>query len=485
VEGLESRATAIRLNMSVQHEVRTAVGFLNPGGETRPIRRGLVFTIVALALLMMSIDSTIVATALHTLRRELHTSIDWAGWTITAYSLGFVIILPVSGKLSEQYGSRRVFVGSVLAFTIASLCCGLADNIYVLVALRGLQAAGGAGFTPSATEIIVDHFGDARDRAVSLFGSIFSIGAMIGPIFGGLFVSYWTWRGVFLVNVPIGVAVVVLALCYVPRDRSRLGGSPPRMDANGMALLGAGLLSGMLAVTYLAEKNAQAWSLEFVVPLAIAIVALWLFFRHINHAAYPFIAPRLISGSGFGTVNLVNALYGGVTSGVVALVPLYARNRYGINALDSGTLLIAQGAAAIILSVAAAFALRRTGYRRPLGVVIATGILLLALSPVAGIAPYAWLAGSAFLVGIGRGVNNPASRNAGLQLAPEHSSTLAALRTMCMQIGTIITISIDTAILANSHDAGRMQAWLFAAAAALLVAALPLISMVPEHRGSW
>ena len=173
----------------------TAFGIL--AGESRPVRPWLVFAIVALALLMMSINSTIVATALHALRTGLQTSIDWAGWTITAYSLGFVVILPVTGKLSEQYDCRRVFLGSVSAFTIASLCCGLADNIYVLVALRGLQAAGGAGFTPSATEIIVDHFGDARDRAVSLFGSIFSIGAMIGPIFGGLFVSYWTWRGHF------------------------------------------------------------------------------------------------------------------------------------------------------------------------------------------------------------------------------------------------------------------------------------------------
>jgi EmrB/QacA subfamily drug resistance transporter len=448
----------------------------------------LVFTIVGLALLMMSIDSTIVATALHSLQRGLHTSIDWAGWTITAYALGFVVILPISGKLSEAYGCRRVFLGSVAAFTVASLCCGLADNIYVLIALRGLQAAGGAGFTPSATEIIVDHFGGVRDRAVSLFGSIFSIGAMIGPIFGGLFVTYWTWRGVFLVNVPIGIAVIVLAFRYVPRDRSRTGKGHPTMDAAGMALLGGGLLSGMLAITYWAERNAHAWSPEFVIPLGVAIVALWLFFRHIGRAAQPFIPPRLIYGLGFGAVNLINTIYGGATSGVIALVPLYATNRYGIDALDSGSLLIAQGLAAIILSIAAAFALRRTGYRPPLyagGVVTAAGMLLLAFSPLAGIPPYVWLAGSAFLVGAGRGMNNPASRNAGLQLAPERSSTIAALRTMCMQIGTIITISIDTAILATSHDPGRIQALLFAGAAALLVVALPLIARVPEHRGSW
>jgi MFS family permease len=449
----------------------------------------MVFAIVALALLMMSIDGTIVATALHSLRSELHTSIDWAGWTITAYSLGFVVVLPLTGKLSEQYGCRRVFVGSVAAFTLASLCCGLADNIYALIALRGLQAAGGAGFTPSATEIIVDHFGRARDRAVGLFGSIFSIGTMIGPIFGGLFVSYWTWRGIFLVNVPIGIAVFVLALRYVPRDRSRAGANRPSMDATGMALLGGGLLAGMLAVSFLAETESQAWSPVLAIPLlAVAIVALWMFFRHINRSANPFIAPHLISGPGFGTVNLINAVYGGVTSGAVALIPLYASSRYDINALGSGTLLIAQGAAAIIFSIAAAFALRRTGYRRPIyagGVVIAAGLMLLAFRPLAGIPPYAWLAGSAFLVGAGRGANNPASRNAGLQLAPQYASTLAALRTMAMSIGTIVTISLATAILASSHDPGHAQAWFFAAAGALLVAALPLIARVPEHRGSW
>jgi Na+/melibiose symporter-like transporter len=291
-----------------------------------------------------------------------------------------------------------------------------------------------------------------------------------------------------LVNVPIGVAVIVLALCYIPRDRSRIGGSRPRTDGIGMALLGSGLLSGMLAVRYLAERNAQAWSPGFVIPLVIAIAALWMFFHHIHRSAYPFIAPRLILGHGFGEINLINGVYGGVTAGVAALVPLYATNRYDIDALDSGMLLIAQGAAAIMLSIAATVALRRTGYRLPLyvgGIVTASGIVLLAVQPFAGIPPYAWLAGSAFLVGVGRGTNNPASRNAGLQLAPKQSSTLAALRSMCMQIGAIITIPIDTAILASSHDPGRAQAWLFAMAAVLLVAALPLITRVPEHHGSW
>jgi MFS family permease len=458
--------------MDIQRDAGAAGGFSGIRDQRPPIHRGVVFTIVGLALLMMSIDNTIVATALYSLRVGLHTTIDWVGWTITAYSLGFVVMLPITGKLSEQFGCRKVFLCSVIAFTVASLCCGLADNIYVLIALRGLQAIGGAGFTPSATEIIVKYFGDARDRAISLFGSIFSIGIMIGPIFGGLFVSYWTWRGIFLVNVPIGIAVAILALRYIPRDEPRAEGPRPGMDTVGMALLGGGLLSGMFAVSYLAERNADAWSPVFVIPLAVAFVAVWMFFRHINRTKSPFITPRLISGHGFGAVNLFNGLYGGVTGGVVALIPLYAWSRYGINELHSSTLLIAQGAASILLSIAGAFALRRTGYRLP-------------LSPAPAITPYVWLAGSALLIGIGRGVNNPASRNAGMQLAPESSSTLAALRTMTMQIGTIITVSVDTAILAGAQDPGHTQAWLFGLTGALLLVALPMIHLVPEHRGSW
>ncbi|MGH7107320.1 MAG: MFS transporter, partial [Acetobacteraceae bacterium] len=147
----ETHSTCVRRDSRV-----TDPPVIDPGstGAIPPGRRPLVFTIVALALMMMSLDGTIVATVLHSLQHELRTSVNWAGWTITGYSFGFVLMLPVSGNLSERFGRRRVFLASVVVFTAASLCCGLADNIFVLIALRALQAAGGAGFTPSATGII-------------------------------------------------------------------------------------------------------------------------------------------------------------------------------------------------------------------------------------------------------------------------------------------------------------------------------------------
>jgi EmrB/QacA subfamily drug resistance transporter len=454
--------------------------------RTPEVRRGLVFTTVSLALLMMSIDSTIVATALHAIEHGLGASINWAGWTITAYLLGFTLMLPITSKLSDRYGRRRVFLWSVIVFTLASLCCGFASDIYMLIALRGIQAAGGAGFTPSATGIVVDHFGDARDRAVGLFGSIFPTGAMIGPIFGGLFVSYWSWRGVFFVNVPIGILLVVLCLRYVPADPPITKGHLD-MDAMGMALLGVGLLASMLGVAYLGEKGSQASSPAFLGPTVLGVLSIAMFVRHIRRAREPFVAPRLIYGASFGTVNLVNAVFGGVATGVITLIPLYAADRYGIDALRSGTLLTAEGIAAIAFSGLGVILLRRTGYRRPLYAgcsLIAVGTFLLTVH-LRGIPSYGWLVVAALLIGIGAGAISPASRNAGLQLEPDQSATLAALRTMSMEIGTIVTVSIATAFIAKGHDAGIAEAWIFAVLAGALAVSIPIVNWIPEHRGSW
>jgi MFS family permease len=324
---------------------------------------------------------------------------------------------------------------------------------------------------------------------VSLFGSIFPVGAMIGPIFGGLFVTYWSWRGVFFVNVPIGLAIILMALRHIPPDPPRTHDTATRMDAAGMLLLGGGLLAGMLAASYLGEHHATAAPLLFMALLAVAVTCIVLFFRHIRRCTEPFLAPRLVHGRDFGAVNLFNMLVGGITLGSVALVPLYAANRYGLDALSAGTLLIAEGAAAIAMTVASAFALRRTGHRPPLyvgGTVIACGMLMLASRPWNGIPPYAWLAGATLLIGAGYGTTNPASRNAGLQLAPQRSSTIAALRTMCLQVGSIITVSVATAIIASAGAPGSVQSRCYAAAALMVLAAMALIvRRVPEHRGAW
>src|SRR5699024_8407822 len=123
-----------------------------------------------------------------------------------------------------------------------------------------------------------------------------------------------------------------------------------KMDFIGLMWLGLGLLSGMFGATYLGQAGSHVFSVYFIGLVLISIGCLWLFFRHVNKIKNPFILPRFIYGKGFGVVNLLNVLYTGSISGVLSLVPLFAANRYGINALDSGTLLIAQGAASVLFS---------------------------------------------------------------------------------------------------------------------------------------
>ena len=138
-------------------------------------RRHLVFAVVAMALFMSAMDQTIVATALNAIQTDLHAELTWSGWTITIYSLGQIIAMPLAGKLGDHFGRKRVFLTAVVVFTSASLACALAGDIYVLVALRAVQAIGGDGLVPSATGIIADHYGPARDRAVGMFTSIFPV----------------------------------------------------------------------------------------------------------------------------------------------------------------------------------------------------------------------------------------------------------------------------------------------------------------------
>jgi EmrB/QacA subfamily drug resistance transporter len=435
---------------------------------------------------MSSIDQTIVATALPDIHHSLHASLTWTGWTITVYSLGRVLILPLAGGMSDRFGRRTIFLSSVGLFTVASLCCGLAGDIYVLIALRAIQAVGGAAFMPSATGLVVDHFGSSRDRAVGMFTSIIPIGALLGPTLGGVFVEYWSWRGIFLINVPIGAVLLVLGRRFIPAHEHDSEQAFPR-DLKGMAFLATGLLGAMLGLALLGSGGIAIISVQFLLPEAAAVVGLWAFVRHSLHSPTSFIPAQLLYGDGFGLMNTINFLFGACALGFSALVPLYATQRYGMSALDSGTLLSARGIGMVSVSAVSTFALRRTGYRLPMLIgflLTAGGLFAMALAPH-GLSPYAWLSLAAGVTGLGMGVANPAAQNASLQLAPQHAAAISALRATFRQAGAILAVSVATTILARSSDPGLAQAYIFAAFAVVLVLILPLIRRVPEHHGTW
>ena len=186
-------------------------------------------------------------------------------------------------------------------------------------------------------------------------------------------------------------------------------------------------------------------------------------------------------------MNLINFFFGVAVLGFATLVPLYAQDRYGVSILSAGTLLTARAVGMIAVAGVATFALRRTGYRRPMfaGFVLCSAGLLVMALPASGLSPYAWLAVAAAVTGIGMGVSVPATNNAIMHLAPADTGAVAGLRGMFRQAGGITGISVVTAIIARSANPGAAQAWTLVVLAAVMLCLLPLIWLVPEHRGSW
>jgi EmrB/QacA subfamily drug resistance transporter len=447
-------------------------------------RRNVVFAIVSIALLMTSVDQTIVATALPSIQRDLDAQVNWSSWTITVYALGQVLVMPLAGKFGDQYGRKRVFLSAVVLFTVASLCCAMADNIYLLIALRAMQSVGGGFFMPSATGIVADIFGKDRDRAVGLFSSIFPIGGIVGPLLGGLFVTYWSWRGIFFVNIPVGIVLLSLGAALIPDIARR---PEAHLDIRGVVLLGGTLLPAMLGVGYLGGAGGDPLSVYFLVPECLAAVCAVAFVRHSARAESPFISLRFLSGRGFGVMNLLNFLYGGAVLGFAPLVPLYAQDRYRLAALAAGTLLTARAVGMIATAGLAVYLLRRTGYRWPIAVgfaVVACGLVATASTPH-WLSAYAWLAVATGICGVGMGVSTPSSNNATLQLAPDQAAAVAGLRGMFRQAGAITAVSITAAIVARSPDPGVAQARVFLVFAAVLAGSLPLVLRVPDHHGRW
>ncbi len=434
---------------------------------------------------MSSVDQTIVAAALPDIETDLHTTVNWAAWTLTVANLGRVLVLPIAGRISDLYGRRRIFLLAIGLFVASSLCCSLAQSIGQLVVLRAIQAIGAAAFIPSASGLVADQFGSDRDRAVGLFTSINPIGGIAGPVLGGLITEAWSWRGIFLVNVPYGILVLGLAVWLIPRDSQE--SKPTRLNIDGAAILGVGSLSLMVGITLLGNPGTHLTSWSVWLPISFGTLVLWLFLHTNNRADNPFLAPKLLRGRGFAVLNLINFLYGCAALGFGALVPFYAIHRYGLSTVQSGTLLAARAVGIMLIAGLAAYTLRWTGYRWPMVfgfVITAAGLLVMASIPV-DLSPYVWLSIAGGITGFGMGLAAPASNVASMSIVPGDVAAVTGLRGMFRQAGAIISVSVATAVLARSSDPGLTLGHIFILFAVIMVAVLPLVYFVPEHRGSW
>ncbi len=468
------------------------VDFRNPSSGDMQLRRYLIFFTAGLSLFMSAIDSTVVAVAFPSFTRELHSTVLWSSWTISIFFIAVTMTLPLAGNLADSFGRKKLFLASLLLFTASSLACGLAPNIYALIAFRFLQGLGGACFVPAASGIVSDHFPDNREAVIGLITSIYFIGTAVGPNLGGWVVSQYSWRYIFYINVPIGILLMASSVLLL---KERKNFSQPQVDLAGVGFM-SGLLLCLMVGLNLAGESFSTLSL-ILAALFVLLSSFFtvLFLRQEKRTAQPILDTALLRSGPFAAANLSNLILGMTMMGVFSFVPFYAVSVHGLSTLMSGVILTPRSLAMTIAAVITSLLLKRWGYRWPMVigfVVIAFTTVLLAprLFPLE-LAGVRWgtvetLSLVLFLNGLAGGMVYPASNNACIELMPEKVSTIVGLRNMFRNIGAALGVTLTTSILHLTGDPARgfTVVWIFFGLTFLV--SVPLLFLMPAgRRASW
>jgi EmrB/QacA subfamily drug resistance transporter len=467
-----------------------------PGPQSARIDRAVlrVAIVVVLGSIMSVLDTTIVNVALDSLGRGLHSSLDDIQWVVTGYLLSLAAVIPVTGWAARRFGARRLYLLSIVLFTLGSVLCGLAWSTGSLVFFRVLQGVGGGLILPIGQMILARAAGPQRmGRLMSVISIPVVMAPILGPTLGGLLLEHLGWRWIFFVNIPVGIAAVVLALRQLPRDagsRDEAG----RLDLAGLALLATGLVG----ITYgLAETGvASVLSGRVAVPLLAGVALTVAFVLRALRVDRPLLDVRLYANRAFASASITTFCLGAAVFGAMILMPLYFQTVRGQDAVSTGLLLAPQG-----IGVAAAMFLSgRAADRIGGGRVALTGVLLTAAATVPfalfGSATSYWVIGGAMVVrGIGIGMAFlPAMAAAFAAMTPaqipDATPQLNVLQRVGGSIGTaILAVALQGHIngLATPTPGGLAHAFrttYWWAVAVTLLAAFPAIVLVRAERAA-
>jgi len=459
------------------------------------VRRWRAFVVLAVAYFMTIVDLTIVNVSLPTIGRALHFSESNLQWVVTAYALTFGGLLLLSGRAADLLGRRRIFLLGLGIFTAASLGAGLARNDGLLIGLRGLQGFGAAVVLPAALSIVMNMFaeGAERNKALGLWGAIGASGATFGLIAGGLLTRYVGWEYIFFLNVPVGVAALMLTPRVVPE--SRLAGAVRRFDP-----LGAVTVTGaLLVLVYAISKAPQAgWaSARTVSFLAVSAALLIAFVVIESRAAAPLLPLRIFRLRTVAVSNVVGLLLGGSFFAFVFIGTLYMQQVLHYSALLAGIAWLATSITSVALAGVAQklVTIISVGPVMALGMaLIGGGILWSTQVPVQG---HFWtaLAGPFFIVGAGTAFAFVPVSIGGLTGVAEHEAGLASgLINTSQQLGGAIGVAIGSTVAATHLGALLAEGkpvnvaltggfhWALWVCGAIALLALPAIATLRSRR---
>jgi EmrB/QacA subfamily drug resistance transporter len=450
------------------------------------MRRYLVFSIFGIGLLMSTFSTYAASVALPVIIAEMNVTLILAGWILTAYSLSYTIVMPLSGKICEAFGKKKTLIGCFLLFTVGSLACALAPNIYFLIGARVLQAIGGGGFMPCATAITFDEFRESRQKYIGLLSTMVPVGIIIGPNLGGWIAEAFGWRYIFWFNVPLGILMMIICQFLVRPDAR----NPEKqtIDFIGGGLLFVCLFALIFGLTELGgNKTGTSWVVTAVLLLVgFGMIMPFLYWE--KRTKQPIVDFQLLRRKPFLAANIYNLFYGVCALGVRSLVPLYAVTAYKMTILQSGILLTPWSVGMIISSTITSFLLARWGYRWPIiigSLLLAAGLIVLALQPQ-GLDIGGFHLGATPLLlivmgvcGLAHGIITPSSNNACIELMPDKVSTITGLRGMFRNLGSAIGVAVTTIIL---HSVTNVQIAFNVAlmgSAVLMLMAMPAVFAMP------
>src|SRR6476646_1781013 len=333
-----------------------------------------VFAALMLGMFLAALDQTIVSTALPTIVGDLG-GLNHLSWVVTSYLLASTVSTPIYGKLGDMYGRKPVFLAAIIIFLVGSMLAGLSQSMDQLIAFRFLQGAGAGGLMVSAQAIIADIVPPRqRGRYMGLIGSVFAVASVAGPLLGGFFVDQISWRWVFYVNLPIGVAAILIVIfklhLHTPQTRHRI-------DYIGATLLTGGVGALILLTTW--GGTEYAWGSPLIVGLGIAgVVLLAAFVWQETRAAEPIVPLGLFRSSIFNVSSAMGATIGMAMFGAIIFIPLYLQLVYGVSATQSGLRMLPLMIGLLVAAIASGRAIRRIG-RYKIFPIAGTGTLVVGM----------------------------------------------------------------------------------------------------------
>jgi len=419
--------------------------------STKLTNRWLALYVLCLGVLMIVLDSTIVTVALPSIQADLGFSGSSLVWVLNAYMLTFGGFLLLGGRLGDLYGNRRLFLLGLSLFTLASLACGLSTSPVLLVTARAVQGLGGAVVTAVALALIMNLFPEAGDRAkaMGIYGFVCSAGSSLGALLGGFLTGALNWHWIFLVNLPIGVAVYALSLMMLPRDTGAAHGR--RLDVAGALSVTAGL---MLAVYAVVDGNRAGWaSAQTLALFAAAALLLGAFLAIEARVHDPLMPLRLFRLRNLATANAVGVAWAAGMFAWFVLSALYLQKVLNYAPLQVGLAFVPADIimAAFSLGLSARVVMRY-GIRGPLwiGLALATaGLALFARAPLDGAFLVDVLPGM-LLLGLGAGLAfNPVLLAAMNDVGPDESGLASGVVNTSFMMGG----ALGLALLASLADA--------------------------------